>query len=158
VYDDHDYGINDGDRWYPHKKESQAQFLDMLRVPPGDHARREDRNGTYHYHLLRGPAGRPVGGGEGGSGNASGGGGGLYSGKTVAVVTLDARFHRDPYGTAGGDFLGEEQWAWLERTLAASTADVHLVVSSVQVKTSTLSLSLSSVQVSGRGAGGAREG
>ena len=32
-----------------------------------------------------------------------------------------------------GDVLGEEQWAWLERQLAGSTAAAHVVVSSIQV-------------------------
>lgn len=35
-----------------------------------------------------------------------------------------------------GDVLGEEQWQWLERQLNASDANIHVVVSSIQVLTS----------------------
>jgi alkaline phosphatase D len=34
-----------------------------------------------------------------------------------------------------GEILGEEQWAWLERELAESTASIHIIVSSIQVLT-----------------------
>ena len=34
-----------------------------------------------------------------------------------------------------GDVLGEEQWAWLRRELTNSTAAAHLIVSSIQVLT-----------------------
>ena len=34
-----------------------------------------------------------------------------------------------------GDVLGKEQWAWLRRELTNSTAAAHLIVSSIQVLT-----------------------
>ena len=44
------------------------------------------------------------------------------------------RYHKDPYEEREtGDFLGEEQWSWLQTLLQTSVADVHLIVSSLQV-------------------------
>jgi alkaline phosphatase D len=51
-------------------------------------------------------------------------------GKRVKIILLDGRFH---LATAGSDVLGPEQWAWLERQLTDSNADVHLVGTGVQV-------------------------
>lgn len=43
-------------------------------------------------------------------------------------------FARDSWWAMdGGDFLGEQQWNWLKAVLRASAADVHVVVSSLQV-------------------------
>lgn len=45
------------------------------------------------------------------------------------------RYNKDPYtvGPDVGDFLGHTQWAWLEKLLETSDANVHLIVSSIQV-------------------------
>ena len=43
------------------------------------------------------------------------------------------RFGSREWETHDGDFLGEDQWAWLDRTLAASTARINVIVSGVQV-------------------------
>lgn len=52
----------------------------------------------------------------------------------VLVLLLDVRYHRHPYNSNGtGDFLGEEQWAWLERTLRGSRARAHVLVSGIQI-------------------------
>ena len=52
---------------------------------------------------------------------------------TCKVVLLDTRFHKDPYGAGDGDFLGEEQWRWLEAELADERPDLVLLGSSIQV-------------------------
>lgn len=87
------------------------------------------------------------------------------SGTKVKVIFLDTRSHRDMHyfrsvaeiplpftalisafvrlvsaalgisSAHPGDILGAEQWNWLESALAASQADVHLVVSSIQIVT-----------------------
>lgn len=106
TWDDHDFGLNDGDRRYPWRNESQAAFLDFIGEPPGS-PRRQQR-GVFTSRRFD------------------------FAGGSVLVVLLDLRYHRDPYGTPNGDFLGEEQWQWLEGTLTNSTADVHLLVTSLQ--------------------------
>ena len=111
TWDDHDYGINDGDRTWVHRNVSRELFLDFLDVP-ADSVRRTQA-GVYASHDVAHPSG--VG--------------------TVKVLLLDNRYARDPWdGPVGvGDFLGDEQWAWFESELSTSTADVHLIVSGLQV-------------------------
>jgi alkaline phosphatase D len=53
-------------------------------------------------------------------------------GKKVRFILLDTRFHRDPLGS-NGTMLGETQWKWLESQLVGSPAQVHVLVSSIQV-------------------------
>ncbi len=96
TWDDHDYGINDGGKDFPKKKESKELMLSFLDVPAGDPMRKHE--GVYSSHTY-------------GSGK-----------QKVKVILLDTRYFRDPLkeSTAPntrytpsdtGDFLGEEQWA-----------------------------------------------
>lgn len=65
------------------------------------------------------------------------------SNQSVAVIILDVRTNRDPWpkGKYGwifspdyeGDFLGQEQWTWLEHVLYRSTASVNIIVQGLQV-------------------------
>lgn len=51
-----------------------------------------------------------------------------------ALISLSVcRYNKDPYGTAGGDFLGPAQWTWLEAELSASTAAFNVIVSGIQI-------------------------
>lgn len=121
--DDHDFGLNDGDRTLPIRRESQRLFFDFIGEPPLS-ARRRQR-GVYGSAFLKAP--RPSSEAAGSAARAAGRSG-------VLVVLLDVRYHKDPYGADGrGDFLGEEQWAWLERTLRGSRARAHVLVSGLQV-------------------------
>eukprot|EP00299_Pterocystis_sp_00344_P016728 c8394_g1_i1.p1 GENE.c8394_g1_i1~~c8394_g1_i1.p1 ORF type:complete len:328 (-),score=75.28 c8394_g1_i1:232-1215(-) len=55
--------------------------------------------------------------------------------KQVRVILLDLRYNKDRYNgrrDPSGDFLGEEQWIWFERVLRESSAQVHLIGSSIQ--------------------------
>jgi alkaline phosphatase D len=106
TWDDHDYGLNDAGKEYPERAASQQCFLDFLDVA-SDSPRRK-REGVYAAHTF-------------GSGKHS-----------VKILLLDTRYHRDKPGP-NGDILGAEQWAWLKRELTQSTAQVHLLVSSIQV-------------------------
>jgi hypothetical protein len=50
------------------------------------------------------------------------------------VLLLDLRYNKDPYSVgADGDFLGETQWEWLDATLRGSSADAHIIMSTLQV-------------------------
>lgn len=106
IWDDHDYGRNDAGFEYAWKKESQKLFLDFLDVPA--ESPRRKRSGIYSSRTF-GPQGRQV-----------------------CVILLDVRSHRDkPH--SGGDILGEDQWAWLESTLASSKAQIHVICSGSQI-------------------------
>lgn len=113
IWDDHDYGTNDGNRTYPKKKESKKLMLDFLQLPD-DHPGRH-RSGAYHKRKL---------------------------GDDILLILLDTRSFQDPliknpdrnprYLSSEGDILGKEQWDWLANTLEASTASLHIIVSSIQ--------------------------
>ncbi|GAB3953182.1 hypothetical protein GCM10028805_36340 [Spirosoma harenae] len=115
VWDDHDYGVNDGGKEYPKRKESQQVMLDFLDEPADSPLRKQE--GAYSAHSY-GP-----------------------KGQRVKVILLDARYFRDPLKKESkrnvpdptGDMLGEAQWQWLEGQLANSDADIHIIGSGVQV-------------------------
>ncbi len=143
VYDDHDYGENDGGRHYLHKEASRQLFLDEVVGAPLDSPRRYNRGGMYGSRTLGEPP------------------------RQVKLVFLDTRFSRDDHvlpspgakkwlikpgyvaaalrvacaalGLAprpSSKLLGEDQWEWLRAELSNSTASAHLIVSSIQVLTS----------------------
>ncbi|GAB4006449.1 hypothetical protein GCM10028808_08470 [Spirosoma migulaei] len=115
VWDDHDYGVNDGGKEYPKRKESQQVMLDFLDVPTNSPLRTQE--GGYSAHTY-GP-----------------------KGQRVKVILLDGRYFRDPLKKENkknvpdpsGDVLGESQWKWLEQQLTNSDADVHIIGSGIQV-------------------------
>jgi len=117
TWDDHDYGVNDGDRTYAQRDSSQQLFLDFMNVAPDDPRRL--RRGVYSAHTYGPP------------------------GQQVKVILLDTRYHRDPLErldtdaqlyapSANGDILGDAQWAWLEHELRTSNAQVHVIGTSIQ--------------------------
>lgn len=114
VWDDHDYGINDGGKRFAQKKESRDLMFDFLDVPAGSPDRQ--REGGYSAHTF----------GEGD--------------QQVKVILLDGRYFRDSlsrvdrvYQTnATGQILGDAQWKWLENELKTSTARVNFIVSGIQ--------------------------
>jgi alkaline phosphatase D len=118
IWDDHDFGANNAGKEFPKRDESQALMLDFLDVPPTAPVRRQ--KGGYQSFTF-GPAG-----------------------KQVKVILLDSRYFRDEpirnpnrppayLPNEAGTILGEEQWAWLEKELAASGAQVHLIGNGIQV-------------------------
>jgi alkaline phosphatase D len=123
IWDDHDYGLNDGGAEFAHKAESKAAFLRFWDVPASD--ARHGRVGL-HYAETYGPPGQ-----------------------RVQVIVLDIRWFRSPWkptdqrNAPGKEryvpdpdpaktMLGEAQWRWLEQQLR-EPAQLRLVVSSIQV-------------------------
>lgn len=122
VWDDHDFGVNDGGREWERKDEFERAFLDFFEVPE-DHPRRQ-RPGIYDA-VTYGP-----------------------EGKRVQFILLDTRYFRSPLTLKpeGSDLpgryvpsddpeqtmLGDDQWAWLEERLL-EPAEVRIIVSSIQV-------------------------
>ncbi|QDV08789.1 Alkaline phosphatase D precursor [Planctomycetes bacterium Poly30] len=127
VYDDHDYGKNDGGREYPMRAESAKMCLDVFGVPEDDP--RREHEGIYGATIMGDP------------------------GRRVQVILLDTRYFRDPIdrGTLNAEerreanvvgwyeptddtartLLGETQWRWLEAELRKD-AEVRLIVSTIQ--------------------------
>jgi alkaline phosphatase D len=117
VWDDHDYGANDGGADYPMRVESKRVFLEFF-GEPADSPRWRD--GGMYGSTTFGPPG-----------------------KRLQIIMLDGRYHRsrldrDPTGAyhplrdPNATFLGEAQWEWLEERLK-EPADVRLITSGVQV-------------------------
>lgn len=118
IWDDHDYGINDGGQHFTQKEPSRDLMLEFLQVDPS----------------------RPVWGREGGYQSYTYG----PEGRQVKIILLDTRYFRDTllaspeegmrYGAnPEGDLLGEDQWSWLTEELNSSDAQFNIIGSSIQV-------------------------
>lgn len=130
VWDDHDFGINDGGSDYPKKSQSRKIMLDFFDEPEGS-PRRTQEGGIYTSYEYGPP------------------------GKRVQLLLLDLRWNRDPLARVGAlenqthrvpkrmgpykpheggtqTFLGEAQWRWLEAQLA-KPADIRILGSSLQL-------------------------
>ena len=117
TWDDHDYGVNDGGKFYPKKNSSKELLLDFLDVPVN--AKVRNHAGVYQSY-------------EAGSGK-----------NKIKFILLDTRYFRDTLKAStqkgkryeinpDGDILGEEQWSWLESELKNSDAGINIIVSSIQ--------------------------
>jgi alkaline phosphatase D len=123
IWDDHDYGVNDGGAEFPYKRETKQAFLDYWRAPADDG--RSGRDGIYDSQVFGPP------------------------GQRVHILGLDTRWFRSPLkitderGKPGKErylpdadpaktMLGEEQWRWLAEQLR-QPADLRLIVSGIQV-------------------------
>ncbi len=118
VWDDHDYGVNDGDKRYPRKTESKQLLLNFLDVDSS--AAVQKRDGVYQSFDVP-----------------------LVSKGHLKIILLDVRSFRDtlqsnPEGperylvNAHGDILGDEQWDWLEHTLDTSSAAINIIGGGIQ--------------------------
>ncbi len=123
VWDDHDYGLNDGGGDFPYKALAKDLFLDFWKVPANDV--RRTREGIYDSRII-GPRGM-----------------------RVQIILLDMRWFRSPLkptdqrGAPGKEryvpdpdpaktMLGAAQWTWLAEELR-KPAELRLLVSSIQV-------------------------
>lgn len=117
IWDDHDFGINDGGGDYPYKKEAQKLFLDFWKISDLDP--RSNREGIYFKQTKQ------------------------IEDIEVEIIGLDTRYFRsqlkgkkNPYEQnmdSEATILGADQWIWLERSIYNSTADVIVILSSIQI-------------------------
>jgi alkaline phosphatase D len=118
IWDDHDYGVNDGGANYPKKNDSKKLFLDFLDIPSKDKVNKHQ--GLYTSYTF----GQDM--------------------RTVKIYLLDARYFRSelkPSSIEGrrydpqsnGTILGDEQWKWLENEVKNSKATYNIFVSGIQV-------------------------
>lgn len=118
TWDDHDYGQNDGGKYYSKKDESKQVLLDFLDVSADSDVR--GHSGVYSTHMF------------------------TRAEQKIKIILLDARTFRDTLqaGIDGhnryrpnptGDVLGEEQWQWLESELQKDDADMHIIGSGYQI-------------------------
>lgn len=105
IWDDHDYGDNNGTSDYSGKYISQQLFLDFIQEPVNSFRRTQD--GIYTSYTF-------------GSGN-----------KQVKFILLDNRFHLIEKDEKNATILGEGQWNWLEEQFKNSSARIHFIVSGI---------------------------
>ena len=149
IYDDHDFGVNDGgggggilDFGVVDRDARKEAFLDFLDEP--EESARRTQPGAYAAYTF-GVAPRKIkvillDTRYFRSAHAIPSVGAMYP--RAKVMPILAAFSRWISSAAGltsahkGKMLGEVQWLWLEAQLRRSDASVHLIVSSVQVFTS----------------------
>lgn len=115
IWDDHDYGVNNGGKEYPQKDASRDLLFDFLGIPESD--KDWQHSGAYNEEIIN------------------------IEGLNVHVILLDARYFRDsvhydnrkPVPNYSGSILGEAQWEWLQELLANSPADVFVIGSGIQI-------------------------
>lgn len=115
TYDDHDYGVDNGDRTFVHRNFSMQAFRNFAKKSL-EHADSSGATGVYSSKLVHTHLGL--------HGNVD---------FTYKIVLMDSRSNKDPRGTLGGDMLGEAQWAWLATELLDPVPDLILLGSSVQI-------------------------
>ena len=106
TWDDNDYGSKDKGKSFEKKVQSQRLYLDFL-GEPRDSPRRQ-QEGVYWSYLL----------GE--------------KERQVHLILLDVQYHCDSPGPES-DVLGERQWAWVEKELRETHAQVNLIFSGMQI-------------------------
>jgi len=123
IWDDHDYGKNDGGFEYSLKDESQKLFLKFWDIPETD--RRHRNRGLYFEEIIHSNEG------------------------TVQILMLDTRYFRSPLkrtpilkksslGRYEPDYdpaktmLGKNQWKWLAVALKRK-ADLRILGTSIQL-------------------------
>lgn len=117
IWDDHDYGLNDGGKEWHFKNKSQQLFLDFMEI--SEDSPRRSREGVYYSEIFETEKG------------------------SIKIILLDTRYFRDElikskdpdkrYDASSGTVLGEKQWSWLEGELGKSDADFNVILSSIQI-------------------------
>lgn len=117
IWDDHDFGINDGGGDYPFKQEAQKLFLEFWKISDLDP--RSNREGIYFKQIKQ------------------------IEDIEVEIIGLDTRYFRSALKgrkksyeqnmDSEATILGADQWIWLEASIHNSTADVIVILSSIQI-------------------------
>ena len=89
TWDDHDYGVNDGDKRYPYRAQSKSEFLDFLDAPRNDARRRRGSSvGVYGSALIDGASATPLPQWKFDAG--------ADHNRKVMIIALDMRYAKDP--------------------------------------------------------------
>jgi alkaline phosphatase D len=119
IWDDHDYGQNDGNKTFQFKHQAKTHFLDFIGIAEDDPV--HDHHGIYRSETYGLPP------------------------RQVKIIYLDTRTFQDPLVKAtkganknyetqpNGQILGAEQWQWLEQELNLSTANINIIANSIQI-------------------------
>jgi len=126
TWDDHDYGLQDGGKFFVKKEMAKQYFTEFFEYPELKNLNEKD--GVQHSREI------------------------MLGNKTIRIIMLDTRWYRDklvfnslspetrerfelgPYRPSfdrSKTLLGERQWTWLE-TILAKPVDLNILVSSIQ--------------------------
>ena len=123
IWDDHDFGINDGGSNYRYKDRAKELFLETWKIPPNDPRRLRD--GLYFDKMIK------------------------KNGLKVHLIFLDNRSFKsewkltDEFNKEGKEryvkdfdpektLLGKKQWKWLKDKLNEDS-DIKIILSSLQI-------------------------
>ena len=120
IWDDHDYGKNDGGSEYQLREEAQDLFLEFWNIPANDI--RHSRDGIY-FDLFK-----------------------IFDDLNIHIIGLDTRYFRSELKTEliglkkhykeniskDATVLGQAQWKWLE-DLFQQDADLVILLTSIQL-------------------------
>ena len=116
IWDDHDYGINDGGADYRFKRQAQELYIDFWEIPKEDD--RSNRDGIYFSKNE------------------------IFFDKKFKFIFLDTRFFRSKLKGKKSNYveniepdatiLGDDQWMWLENELK-NDFDFLFIFSSIQI-------------------------
>ena len=116
IWDDHDFGINDGGADYRFKRQAQELYIDFWEIPKEDD--RSNRDGIYFSKNE------------------------IFFDKKFKFIFLDTRFFRSKLKGKKSNYveniepdatiLGDDQWMWLENELK-NDFDFLFIFSSIQI-------------------------
>ena len=119
IWDDHDFGENDGGSSYPLKQEAQKLYLDFWEIPNDDI--RQQRDGIYANKIL------------------------YIDNFIINLILLDTRYFRSDLNKTKGlkpvylkneelnaTILGDKQWSWLMEVMKIKS-DLTIVATSIQL-------------------------
>ena len=117
IWDDHDFGLNDGGGDYPLKRDAEKMFLNFWNITNEDP--RRNRDGVYFKKTNE------------------------IEGIIVEIIGLDTRYFRSKLkgkknaykqnNDLKATILGQNQWSWLEESIYNSSADIIMILSSIQI-------------------------
>ena len=119
IWDDHDFGENDGGASYPHKQEAQKLYLDFWKIPIDDI--RQKREGIYTNKIIN------------------------IDNFKINLILLDTRYFRSDLKKTKGfkpvylkneelnaTILGNDQWSWLLEVIKIKS-DLTIIATSIQL-------------------------
>ena len=119
IWDDHDFGENDGGSSYPLKQEAQKLYLDFWEIPNDDI--RQQRDGIYKNKII------------------------YIDNFIINLILLDTRYFRSDLKKTNGikpvylkneelnaTVLGDKQWSWLMGVMKIKS-DLTIVATSIQL-------------------------
>ena len=107
IWDEYDYGIKNGNKYYKDKEISKKLFLNFLNFPKDNELYNLNR-GLYTTYSF----------------------GNNY--KSIRIILLDLRFYKSSFFSIFSDNLGKKQWIWLENIFKNYNETLTFIGSSIQ--------------------------